>query len=162
MRRVIDLAVTGSGVLVGFAAFLIGVSVTYGVLTRSVFGMTNAWVTDVNTYIMGFITFVGAGYALREEAHVGVEIVTRQLGPRTQMTLRVVSDLIVLLVSATLLWLGVEFWWDAWLSGEQSWVSFFVHLWIPYTCLPVGFALLTVVQLARTWGSSRHLISGSP
>lgn len=161
MRRFIDIAVTGSGVVVGFAAFLIGVSVTYGVLTRSVFGMTNAWVTDVNTYIMGFITFVGAGYALREEAHVGVEIVTRRLGPRTQITLRVLSDLIVLLVSATLLWLGLEFWWDAWLSGEQSWGLFSVRLWIPYTCLPVGFALLIVVQLTRTANSIRHLINRS-
>lgn len=160
MRRLIDGLITGSGIAVGFAAFLIGVTVTYGVLGRELFGQTNAWVTDVNTYIMGFITFVGAGYAMREDAHVGVEIVTGRLGLSLRVVLGLLSDLVVLVVSLTLLWLSWGFWLDAWTSGEQSWGLFAVHLWIPYTCLPLGFALLTIVQVRRFYRSLRRLIAG--
>ena len=160
MRRLIDGLITGSGIAVGLAAFLIGVTVTYGVLGREFLSLTNAWVTDVNTYIMGFITFVGAGYAMREDAHVGVEIVTGRLRLRLRALLRLISDLIVLVVSATLLWLSWGFWWDAWTSGEQSWGLFAIHLWIPYSSLPLGFALLTVVQLRRSYRSLRRLVAG--
>lgn len=149
MRQVFKALVTGSGVLVGVAAFLIGLIVAYGVLGRTLLGTTTFWVVDINTYIMGFITFIGAGYALREGAHVGVDIVVTRLGPNAQWALRGFADLVVLVITLMLLWLSFEFWWSAWVSGEQSWGLFTVDLWIPYASFPVGMLLLLLVHIER-------------
>lgn len=149
MRRIFATVITGSGVLVGAAAFLMGLSVAYDVVVRTLFGATTVWVVDVNAYLMGFITFLGAGYALREDGHVGVDIVVRRLSPRAQWAFRVISDLVVLVVTLVLLWLATEFWWSAWASGERSWGLFTVELWIPYASFPLGMFLLLAVQIRR-------------
>lgn len=155
-RRVFRTVITGSGLLVGLAAFLIGLVVAYDVTGRTLFGITTTGVTDVSRYLMGFITFVGAGYALREDAHVSVDILTSRLGATSQGVLRVMCDVIVLSVTAVLLWLGIELWWDAWVSGERSWGVFTVDLWIPYISFPLGIGLLLAVQIDRTLSAGRR------
>ncbi|MCQ4314309.1 TRAP transporter small permease [Pseudomonas stutzeri] len=140
-----------SGIVAGIAAFFIGISVTYDVVARSVFGATTNWVTDVNTYIVAFITFVGAAYAQREGAHVGVDIVTTRLPPKLRGLALSVSNVIVVLVVGLLLWLGCEQWLEIWVSGEQSAGMFTVPLWIPFSSLPIGMLLLLAVQLRNTF-----------
>ncbi|GAB3675610.1 hypothetical protein GCM10028792_13580 [Salinisphaera aquimarina] len=127
----------------------IGISVSYDVLMRQILGSTTSWVVDVNTYLVAFIAFIGAGYGLQEDAHVRVDLVTRRLGERTRWCLRLLSDAIILLVTATLLWLGGAYCWEAWTSSEQSSGLFSVPLWIPYASLPVGMLLLLIVQITR-------------
>lgn len=149
-RGLFDHAITASGLVVGLAALFIGLSVSYDVLARQILGSTTSWVVDVNTYLVAFITFIGAGYGLREDAHVRVDLVTRRLPASLRWGLRLVSDLIVLAVSGLLGWLGATYAFEAWTSGEQSFGLFAVPLWIPYAALPLGMAILVVVQLARS------------
>ncbi|WP_028239880.1 TRAP transporter small permease [Stutzerimonas azotifigens] len=149
-----DGLITMIGIIAGGAAFFIGISVSYDVVARSVFGATTTWVTDVNTYLVALITFVGAAYAQRENAHVGVDIVTTRLSPRLRSLALSVSDSVVLLVVGSLLWFGCEQWFEVWISGEQSAGMFSVPLWIPYSALPLGMFLLLAVQLRnalRRW-----------
>ncbi len=143
-------AITATGLMVGLAALFIGLSVSYDVLARQIMGSTTSWVVDVNTYLVAFITFLGAGYGLREQAHVRVDLVTRRLPASVRWALSLLSDLIVLAVTGLLGWLGAIYCYEAWTSGEQSFGLFAVPLWIPYAALPVGMAILLVVQLVRS------------
>lgn len=144
-----------SGIAVGVAAFLIAVLVTVEVVARTLLGATTAWVNDVSVYLMGFITFVGAAYALAERAHVSVDVVLTRVGARTRRLLVRIADLLVLAVVATLAWLGAAFWWDAYTSGEKSWGLVEVALWIPYSFLAVGMLWLLVMHLAMMVGRMR-------
>ncbi len=136
-----------SGVAVGAAAFLIAVLVTIEVINRTLLGITTAWVNDLSVYLMAFITFVGAAYALSQGAHVHVDVVLTRVGPRTRRALVRTADVVVIATLATLTWLSGMFWWDAYTSGEKSWGLVEVALWIPYSFLAVGMAWLLLMQV---------------
>lgn len=146
--KAFEAVLRGSGLSVGAAAFLIGVFVTYEVLIRELAHQSEAWVTEVTTYLMGYITFVGAAYTLYEGAHVSVDVFVNQMSAGTRRLLRVVSDGVVIAVLGTLTWLSIEFWWDAWSTGERSPSLLSVPLWLPYLFFTVGMAWLLVTQIA--------------
>ncbi len=144
-----------SGVFVGLGAFAIALLVTYEVLARTFFGSTTGWVNDVSTYLMGFIAFGGAAYALAEGAHVGVDLVVTRVSPAARRILEWTADLVVLGVVALLTWLSAQFWWEAFESGEKSWGLFEVALWIPYSFFALGMLWLLVVHLAGMFDRRR-------
>lgn len=135
-----------SGLLVGLGAFTIAVLVTWEVLARTLFATTTGWVNDVSEYLMGFIAFGGAAYALAEGAHVGVDIVVTRVPPAVRRALAWIADVVVLAVVALLTWLSVQFWWEAFETGERSWGLFTVDLWIPYSFFMLGMIWLLVVH----------------
>jgi len=147
--RWIDGLTRLSGILVGVGTFAIALLVAYEVLARTFFGSTTGWVNDAATYLMGFITFGGVAYALSEGAHVGVDLVVTRVSPATRAVLKWLSDLIVLAITALLAWLSMQFWWDAFESGETSWGLFEVALWIPYSFFALGMLWLLVVHAAE-------------
>ncbi|HEY0878938.1 MAG TPA: TRAP transporter small permease [Zeimonas sp.] len=138
-----------SGILVGVGAFAIALLVTYEVLARTLFGSTTGWVNDVATYLMGFIAFGGAAYALAEGAHVGVDLVVTRVPPALRHAMAWIADLAVLAIVALLAWLSAQFWWEAYESGEKSWGLFEIALWIPYSFFSFGMTWLLVVHLAE-------------
>jgi TRAP-type C4-dicarboxylate transport system permease small subunit len=152
MFKPLDRLVTFTGVLVGVAALFIGLSVSYDVIARALLGATTNWVTDVNTYLVAFITFIGAGFAQRDGAHVGVDIVTTRLKPGLRHLAFRLSNLLVLAIIALITYLSSQMWLDSWRSGEQSAGLFALPLWIPYGALPAGMLLLLIVQLRITFG----------
>lgn len=149
------LLVLASGLSVGVAAFLIGVFVAYDVLARSVFRLSNSWVTEVTMYLMGYITFVGAAYALREGAHVGVDMLKQKLSPRGSRALELSAHLVMLLVVAALTWVSFQFFRDAWTSNERSDTLLSVRLWIPYLSFFLGMLWLLIVLVERAAFSLR-------
>lgn len=135
-----------SGLLVGLGAFTIAVLVSWEVIARTLFASTTGWVNDVSEYLMGFIAFGGAAYALAEGAHVGVDLVVTRVSPPVRRVLGWIADTVVLVVVALLAWLSAQFWWEAFETGERSWGLFTVDLWIPYSFFMLGMVWLLVVH----------------
>ncbi len=134
---------------VGVVVILTVAVISYGVLARDVFGLSDVWVTDVTTYLMGYMTFVGAATLAWQGRHLKIDILGHYLEPRARRALALVSCAIVTSVSLALLWLSAGLWWDAWDSNERSWGMLSVPLWIPYLSLFAGCALLALAQVVR-------------
>lgn len=144
------------GISVGIAAFVIAFLVTYDIFTRSLFGMSNSWVTEICTYLMAYITFGGAAYALKEGAHVKVDLLLDMVSPAARWALHVASDGVMLVVVAVLAWLSFEFWNDAWSSGEKSPSLLAMPFWIPYLFFVLGMVWLLLALLTRTLGGVKR------
>lgn len=138
-----------TGFLVGLAAFAVAVLVTYEVVARTFFATTTGWVNDVSEYLMGFIAFGGAAYALAEGAHVGVDLVVTRVSPTARRVLAWIADVAVLAIVGLLVWLSAQFWWEAFETGERSWGLFTIDLWIPYSSFLLGMFWLLVVHLVE-------------
>jgi TRAP-type C4-dicarboxylate transport system permease small subunit len=138
-----------SGFLVGLAAFAIAVLVSCEVIARTFFATTTGWVNDVSEYMMGFIAFGGAAYALAEGAHVGVDLVVTRVPPAVRRVLAWIADVAVLAIVALLCWLSAQFWWEAFETGERSWGLFTIELWVPYSFFMLGMFWLLVVHLVE-------------
>ncbi|WP_188074463.1 TRAP transporter small permease subunit [Pusillimonas sp. ANT_WB101] len=150
--RLVDI----SGISVGVATFLIGLLVAYDVIARSLFRMTNSWISEVTVYLMGYIAFMGAAYALREGAHVSVDMLVQKLSARPRAIVVAIADLCMVLIISTLTWLSFGFFLEAWASNEVSDTIFSIKLWIPYLSFFVGMAWLLLVLIVQIAGKFCH------
>lgn len=141
------------GVSVGIAAFVMSILVTYVIFTRTLFGMSNSWVAEVCEYSMAYMTFGGAAYALEVDALVKVDILVNQMSSGAKRVLGLVSDSVMLVVVAMLVWLSFEFWRDAWESGEKSFSLLATPFWIPYLFFVLGMVWLLIALVT-------HLLAG--
>ncbi|MBP6018190.1 MAG: TRAP transporter small permease [Burkholderiaceae bacterium] len=154
-KGIFNTLVTVSGLSVGVATFLIGLFVAYDVIARTLFRMTNSWVTEITMYLMGYITFIGAAYALKEGSHVSVDMLVQKLKPRMRQTVATITNICMLVIVTTLTWLSYQFFWDAWSSHEVSDTLLSVSLWIPYLFFFIGMAWLLVVLIVQIYKKSR-------
>ena len=111
---------------------------------------SNAWL-EVQWYLFSAIFLLGAGYALREGAHVRIDLVAGRLSRRAQAWIDIFGGVFMLLpASALILWFG----WDAfllsWQSGEVSTDAGGLVRWPVKLLVPAGFALLILQGIAET------------
>lgn len=147
--KALDRLFHAIGLSVGVAVILTVAVISYGATAREVFGLSDIWVTDVTTYLMGYMTFVGMATLAWQGKHLRIDVVGHFLGPRGGRVLTMLALAVTSAISLCLLWLNVQFWWDAWDSNEHSWGMLSVPLWIPYLSLLIGSALLVLAQIGR-------------
>ena len=118
------------------------------VILRYVFGESTIWQTDFTTYCLIAATFVGSPYVLMTRGHVNVDVLPLYLGPRKRYWLALASILMALAFCVVMTILTARFWWESW---ENRWVSdtmWRARLWIPYSSMPIGLAILTLQYVA--------------
>jgi len=119
------------------------------VILRYVFGESTIWQTDFTTYCLIAATFVGSPYVLMTRGHVNVDILPHYMGPMARRRLAFASSFVTIAFAVMLAVLTFNFWLEAW---EQRWVSdtmWRARLWIPYSAMPIGLALLTLQAIAE-------------
>jgi len=118
------------------------------VVVRYVLNHNTIWQTDFVTWSLVAATFLGSPYLLLTRGHVNVDVLPLYLGARNRYRLALASILMSLAFCMVMTVLTTRFWLEAW---EQRWVSDTMwrsRLWIPYSAMPVGLAILTLQYIA--------------
>ena len=126
------------------------------VVVRYVLNQNTIWQTDFVTWSLVAATFIGSPYLLLTRGHVNVDVLPIYLGPRARYWLALVSVLMALAFCVVMTVLTARFWLESW---EQRWVSdtmWRARLWIPYSAMPVGLAILALQSVAELYS----LVSG--
>ena len=112
------------------------------VVMRYAFNSPIFFVVEMSEYALLYITFFGTAWALRENAHVRIEIFLATLSTRWRHRLGLVSASFGIIVSLVLLVFGASRTWDAFERGlfRATLVEF--PLWIVLLCIPIGGLLL--------------------
>jgi TRAP-type mannitol/chloroaromatic compound transport system permease small subunit len=110
---------------------------------------SNAWL-EIQWYLFGAMFLLAAGYTLKHNGHVRIDILYNRLGPRGQAWIDLVGGLLFLLPMAGLLaWLAWPMFMDAWAMQEMSPDAGGLLRWPVKLLLPVGFALLALQGVAE-------------
>jgi TRAP-type mannitol/chloroaromatic compound transport system permease small subunit len=110
---------------------------------------SNAWL-EIQWYLFAAVFLLCAGYALKHNQHVRVDVISSRLSSRAQAWIEILGTLLFLLPVATLvLWLSWPVFVDSWRSGEVSANANGLPLWPARLLLPAGFALLVLQGLAE-------------
>ncbi len=110
---------------------------------------SNAWL-EIQWYLFGAMFLLAAGYTLKHNGHVRIDILYNQFGARGQAWIDLVGGVFFLLPMAGLLaWLAWPIFLDAWLSNEMSPDAGGLMRWPVKLLLPVGFALLALQGVAE-------------
>ena len=119
-------------------------------LSRYLFGeSSNAWL-EIQWYLFGAMFLLAAGYTLKHNGHVRIDIFYNHLGPRGQAWIDLVGGLLFLLPMAVLLaWLAWPMFFEAWQTQEHSPDAGGLLRWPVKLLLPAGFALLALQGMAE-------------
>jgi TRAP-type C4-dicarboxylate transport system permease small subunit len=118
------------------------------VFVRYALNQNTIWQTDFVTWSLVAATFIGSPYVLLTRGHVNVDVLPLYLSERPRWWVALASVLMSLAFCLVLMWLAGRFWLESW---EQRWVSdtmWRARLWIPYSSMPIGLAILALQFVA--------------
>ncbi|MCL7466651.1 TRAP transporter small permease [Phaeovulum sp. NW3] len=128
-------------------AFLLMVFLYFGsVITREIGGdvaTSFAWVEEAVRVLNLFMVFFGLGLALERGRHVGIRNLRAKLPPKVCQGLLRVTDLIGLLFSGYIAWIGIEMVTFVLNSGQRS-PTLGIPMGYIYLAPTVGFVLLAL------------------
>lgn len=123
---------------------------TGNAVVRKLFSIgSNAWL-EIQWYLFGAMFLLAAGYTLKHNGHVRIDIFYNRFGTRGQAWIDLIGGLLFLLPMAILLaWLAWPMFLDAWLSHEMSPDAGGLVRWPVKLLLPLGFGLLALQGVAE-------------
>ena len=148
--RLIDALTERIGRLVIWLVLVATLISAGNALLRYTLGMSsNAWL-EIQWYLFGAMFLLAAGYTLKHNGHVRIDIFYNRISPRGQAWIDLVGGLLFLLPMAALMtWLAWPMFHEAWLSNEMSPDSGGLLRWPVKLMLPLGFALLALQGIAE-------------
>jgi TRAP-type mannitol/chloroaromatic compound transport system permease small subunit len=109
---------------------------------------SNAWL-EIQWYMFGAMFLLGAGYALKHDEHVRVDIFFSKMTPRTQAWVDVFGGLVFLMPTAVIItWLSWHMVVNSIHINEMSNDPGGLLRWPIKICIPIGFAMLGVQGIA--------------
>lgn len=95
--------------------------VCFDVVTRYLFNQTASWVNELEWHLFAVVFLLGAGYALKHDRHVRVDLFYANFSRRDQALVNFVGSLLFLIPwSAILCYFAFYFSLDSWQTGETS------------------------------------------
>lgn len=124
------------------------------VVLRYVFRAPLMWVEEASIFLMIWMTFLGAGVALRRGAHVALTLLLQRLPAKISRTLFVASCIIVLGFLFIVAWQG----WLLAMSVDERSPALSVPMFWPYLIIPLGsgFMISQVVAMLLELGPVRR------
>lgn len=103
---------------------------------------SNAWL-ELQWYLFALIFLLGAGYTLKHDGHVRIDVLHGRFSPRARAWIDLLGGLLFLLPMAGLIgWLGWSAFLNSWAIGETSPDAGGLLRWPIKLAIPVGFGLL--------------------
>lgn len=105
---------------------------------------SNAWL-ELQWYLFSAVFLLCAGYTLRHNEHIRIDVVSSRLSRRTQIWIDVFGLIFFLLpISVYMMWSSWPIFMNAWNSGEISASAGGLIRWPARLLVPAGFFLLTL------------------
>ncbi len=144
----IERAVSFGAVVGGVFTAVMTVIVGYAVVARYVFNRPIGWSEEISMYLMVWAAFLGAAYTLKEDGHIGVDVLIVNLKPKTRKLFLVGHYVVGIALFAVFLHQGIEL---VALSLKMDNRSMAIEfpIWLPHLAVPVGSALLLLECLHK-------------
>lgn len=122
-------------------------AVTWQVASRYLLRDPSLWTEELARYLLVWIGLLGAAYAYRTRAHMGIDLMAQKVGPAGRARLRVISALAVLAFAVPVMILGgaslVQLTWDL----RQYSAALGLPMAVVYSAIPFSGALISFYAL---------------
>ena len=147
------------GSLASWTSVIMVIVISLDVLIRYLFKFTFIWIVELEIYLFGFLFLLGAGYTLKHDKHVRVDVFYAKLSEKGKAWLDLIGGLLYLVpwcyVVITASW---KYAYSSFLMGESSaQPGGLPALYILKFAITVGFFLL-LLQGISTILNSVHII----
>ena len=144
--RLLTMLCNAALYLAGAGLVVMTCIVFWQVFVRYVLNWTNTWTEITAVMLMSWFIFLGAAVGVRENYHLGFDVLLYALPPGGKKYLRSISDLVVLAFSIGMIYYGGQL-------VSLSWAATLPALGIPeglrYVPVVAGGALIALFSLER-------------
>lgn len=120
-------------------------------VARYGFSFSSNGLLEIQWYLYTLVFLGAAGYTLKHNAHVRIDLVAGRLSPRAQAWIDVGGHVFMLLpVSAIMLWFGWSAFLESYRIGEMSTDAGGLLRWPIKLVVPAAFALLILQGVSET------------
>ena len=123
---------------------------------------SNAWL-EIQWYLFALIFLLGAGYTLKHNGHVRIDILYGRFSPRLQAWVDLLGGLLFLLpLCGLMVWMGWGGFSDSLAVNETSPDAGGLSRWPIKLAIPLGFALLLLQGVAEVIKRAAFLTGHAP
>lgn len=117
------------------------VTMAVEVIRREVFAYSSIWGEEVVRYAFIYLVWIGAASAVRERAHIRIDVLFALVGERAKALLYILGDLVMLFVAVLAVYWSFETLSVSWRFGSVSHGLRISMVWF-LAAVPVGFSLM--------------------
>ncbi|AHD10448.1 TRAP transporter small permease [Phaeobacter gallaeciensis] len=146
--------------LLAFYVMLV-ITMAVEVIRRELFAYSSIWGEEIVRYSFIYLAWIGAAAAVKERAHIRIDVLMHYLGPRPKALLYIFGDLVMFVVALVALYWSFE---TVLVSAKFGSVSHGLRISMVWflMAVPAGFALMVwrlLQSFLRDW---RSLRDGTP
>ncbi|WP_299357926.1 TRAP transporter small permease [uncultured Paracoccus sp.] len=116
-------------------------TMTIEVIRREVFAYSSIWGEEVVRYCFIYLCWIGAAAAVRERAHIRIDVILNYLSPRGKALIYIFGDVVTIALACLALWLAFETVQLSWKFGSVSHGLRVSMVWF-LMAVPIGFSLM--------------------
>ncbi|SEA83448.1 TRAP transporter small permease [Rubrimonas cliftonensis] len=111
------------------------------VIRREMFAYSSIWGEEVVRYAFIYLAWIGAASAVRERAHIRIDVLLHYVTPRAKAALYIFGDLVMLAIAVLAVRWSLEVVSVSWRFGSVSHGLRVSMVWF-LAAVPVGFGLM--------------------
>jgi C4-dicarboxylate transporter DctQ subunit len=146
--------------LLFFYTLLVG-AMSVEVLRREIFSYSSIWGEEIVRYSFIYLAWIGAALAVRERAHIRIDVVMHYIGPRAKILLYMFGDLVMFAVACIAIYWSFETVAVSWKFGSVTDGLRISKVWF-LMAVPIGFALVILRLIQSFIRDINSLRTGSP
>ena len=135
--------------LASLALICASVVLSYSVIARTFFKMATYWQDEAAVFLLVGATFLSAAGVQEKRGHIGIEAIVGLLPPGVNRIRALLVDVLTLLFCSFFAWKSWTLLTDAWIDGQVTASTWAPPLWIPYSLMTAGMALLSLQVLVQ-------------
>jgi TRAP-type C4-dicarboxylate transport system permease small subunit len=126
------------------ALVIASVVLSYSVVTRYFLHWSTDWQDEMSVFLIVGAIFMSSAAVQARRGHVGIEAIVGLLSPGANRIRMLLVDIATLVFCGFFAWKSALLLHEAWVDGIRSSSTWQPPLWIPYSLMTAGMALLTV------------------
>lgn len=131
------------------------------VLRREIFSYSSIWGEEIVRYSFIYLAWIGAAVAVKERAHIRIDVIMHYLGPRPKALIYIFGDLVMFIVAVIALYWSLE---TVHVSAKFGSVTDGLRVskvWF-LMAVPIGFGLMLLRLVQSFLRDLRSLRDGAP
>jgi TRAP-type C4-dicarboxylate transport system permease small subunit len=139
MLRILDRNAERWALLIFYTLLVVTMAVE--VLRREIFAYSSIWGEEVVRYAFIYLAWIGAAAAVKERAHIRIDVIFNYVPERLKALLYIFGDLVMLAIAVLALYWSFETVSVSWKFGSVSHGLRVSMVWF-LMAVPVGFSLM--------------------
>lgn len=111
------------------------------VVRREIFAYSSIWGEEIVRYAFIYLAWIGASAAVRERAHIRIDVIFNYVSPRVKALLYIFGDFVMMIIAVLALYWSFETVSVSWKFGSVSHGLRVSMVWF-LMAVPIGFGLM--------------------